>query len=98
MGYNVHEVLNKVVVYITLNSTLKINIFWYDFKLSSFFKMKHKICKEFVHFYKFIFNKKTIKIFFWFIGAILIIFHNKLHKKSLIWKSYVGEKEHAKLM
>ncbi len=27
MGYNVHDVLNKVLVYIALNSTLKINIF-----------------------------------------------------------------------
>ncbi len=58
MGHNVHDVLKQVVVYITLNLTLKINIVWYDFKLSSFFKMKHKICKENVHFYKFMFIKK----------------------------------------
>ncbi len=57
MGYIVHEVLNKVVIYITLNSTLKINIFWNDFKLSSFFKMKHRFYKKYIHFYKFIFNK-----------------------------------------
>jgi hypothetical protein len=58
MGYNVHDVFKKVVVYIKLNSTLKNNIFGYDFKLSPFFKMKHKICKESLHFYKFIFIKK----------------------------------------
>ncbi len=57
MRYNVDNVLNKVVVYITVNSTFKINIFWYDFKLSSFFKMKHRIYKEFVHFYKLMFIK-----------------------------------------
>jgi hypothetical protein len=51
MGYNVHDVLKKVIVYITLN-----NFFLgYDFKLSLFFKVKHKICKKFLHFYKFIF-------------------------------------------
>jgi hypothetical protein len=64
--------------------------------------MKHRIYKEFVHFYKFIFNKKMIKFFFWLIGAILIIFHNKLQKKSfekiIIWKNYFGEKGHARLM
>ncbi len=58
MGYNVHDVLNKVVVYITLNSTFKNNIFWYDFKSLPFLKMKHKICKEYEHFYKFIFIQK----------------------------------------
>jgi hypothetical protein len=52
--------------------------------------MKHKICKESVHFYKFI-----------FIETILIIFHNKLQKQSLknsfIWKSYFGEKKMYKI-
>ncbi len=56
MGYNVHDVLNKFVFYIALNSTLR--VFWYDFRLSSFFKMKHKIFKESIHFYKFVFIKK----------------------------------------
>jgi hypothetical protein len=42
--------------------------------------MKHKICKEYVHFYKFIFIKKWLRIIFRFIGAILIIFHNKFQK------------------
>jgi hypothetical protein len=60
MGYNVGDVLRKIVVYIILNSTLKNNIFSYDFKLSSFFNMKHKIYKESIHFYKFIFIKKMI--------------------------------------
>jgi hypothetical protein len=68
MGYNVHDVLNKVVVYITLNSTLKLNIFLYDFKLSSFFKMKHRIYKEFLHFYKLIFIFKMIGFFFTYWG------------------------------
>ncbi len=58
MGYNVHDALKKVLIYVTLNSTFKIKIFLLDFELSSFFKMKHKICKEFVHFYTFIFIKK----------------------------------------
>ncbi len=31
------------------------NIFWYDLKLSSNFKTKKRICKEFVNFYKFLF-------------------------------------------
>jgi hypothetical protein len=44
--------------YIKLNF-LKINIFWYDFKLSSFFKMKYRIYKEYVHFYKFILFQKN---------------------------------------
>jgi hypothetical protein len=46
MGYDLHDVLKKVVVYITLNSTLKNNIFWYDLKLSSLFKMKHKYARN----------------------------------------------------
>ncbi len=61
MGYNVHDLLKKVVDYVKLNSALKYMNFWYDFKLASFFKTKLKICKEFVHFYKFIFIKKIIK-------------------------------------
>jgi len=64
--------------------------------------MKHKICKEFVHFYKFVFTQKWLRIFFLLIGAILIIFHNKLQKesfkKSFVWKHYFGEKGHAGLM
>ncbi len=64
MGYNVHDVLNKVVVYITLNSTFKN----YHFKLSSIFKMKHKIYKEYVHFYKFILIKKLLNIFLDLLG------------------------------
>jgi cytochrome b6 len=32
-------------------------------------------------------NLKMIKKKYWVIGAILIIFHNKLQKKSFIWKS-----------
>ncbi len=67
MGYNVHNVLNKIVVYIRLNSTLKINIFWYDFKLS-FFKMKHRICKGFVHFYKLMLIKLMIYLFLTYWG------------------------------
>jgi len=48
--------------------------------------MKYRIYKEFVHFYKFIFIKKNLRKKNWIIGAILIIFHNKLQKKSFIWK------------
>jgi hypothetical protein len=97
MGYNVHDVYNKVVFYITLDSTFKISKIWYDFQLSSFFKMKHKIYKEFVHFYRFIFILKWLRIVFWLIGAFLIDFHNKLQKKSFkklfVWKSYFEEKD-----
>ncbi len=57
MEYNVHDVLNFLKIYITLNSK-STNIFWYDFKLSSFIKMKHKICKESIYFYKFILIRK----------------------------------------
>jgi hypothetical protein len=57
MGYNVYDVLYKVEIFITLIQLFKIKIFWYDFKLSSFFKMKHKIYKEFVPFLNYIFNK-----------------------------------------
>jgi hypothetical protein len=53
-----HDVLNKIVVYITLNSTLKNEHFWYNFKSSSFFKMMHKIYKESIHIYKFMFISK----------------------------------------
>jgi hypothetical protein len=41
--YNLHDVFNKVMVYNILNLTLKNHLFWYDLKLSSFLKMKHKI-------------------------------------------------------
>jgi hypothetical protein len=36
------------------------NIFWYDLKLSSFFKMKHRICKEFAKNYKILFVQKGL--------------------------------------
>jgi hypothetical protein len=45
---------------------------------------------------------KMIKRFFLLIKEILIIFHNKLPKKSFknsfVWKGYFGEKKHARLM
>jgi len=73
----------------------KMNIFWYDLKLSSFFKMKHKICKESAKVYKFLFIKNLLKKF----EAALTNFHKKLQnnsfKISLIWKNYFGEKRHA---
>jgi hypothetical protein len=49
--------------------------------------MKCKTCKESIHFLKFLFK---LRIFFWLIGAILIIFHNKLPKNHS--KSYSCEK------
>jgi hypothetical protein len=59
--------------------------------------MKHKIYKESMHFYEFIFIEKN-----WLIGTILIVLHNKLQKKkfknSFIWKSYFGDKIHVILM
>ncbi len=58
MGYNIHDVLNKVLNLLHQIQFFKINIFWYDFKLSSFFNMKQKHCKESIHFYKFISIKK----------------------------------------
>jgi hypothetical protein len=42
-------------------------IFGDDLKVSSFFKMKHLICKESVHLKKFIFNNIQQKKM-WFIG------------------------------
>jgi hypothetical protein len=67
------------------------NIFqWYDLKLSSFFKMKHKICKKPTNSYKFLFIQK------WFYHVIYLgnsnIFHKQFQKKLIIWKSYFGEK------
>jgi hypothetical protein len=53
--------------------------------------MKHKISKEYVHFYKFIFFKKWLRILFLLTRAILIIFHNKLQNKSFK-KSFMYEK------
>jgi hypothetical protein len=88
MGYNLHDVFKKLYFILNRIQLFKINIFWYDMKLSSFFKMKHKICKEFLHFYKFIFIKKWLRKKF--IEAILIIFHNKLPKKS--FKNHLYEK------
>jgi len=59
--------------------------------------MKHKIYKEYVHFYKFIFIKKILRKNNWLIGAILIIYHNKLQKKhsKIHWyeKIILGEKD-----
>jgi len=49
-----------------------------------------------IHIYSKTIKKKKI------IGRILIIFHNKLRKKSFknsfVWKSYCGEKGHVRLM
>jgi hypothetical protein len=59
MGYNVHEVLRKILVYLYKKTFLKFkSIFGYDLKLLSFLKMKHKIYKELTHFQKFIFIQK----------------------------------------
>jgi hypothetical protein len=38
MGYCVHDALNEVVFYNTLNWTFKNELFWYDLKLSWFFQ------------------------------------------------------------
>jgi hypothetical protein len=48
--------------------------------------MKCKICKESIHFWKFLFI--YLFIIFWLIGAILIIFHNKLQKNHSKNHSY----------
>jgi hypothetical protein len=45
--------------------------------------MKHKIYKESMHFYEFIFIEKN-----WLIGTILIVLHNKLQKKNSKIHSY----------
>jgi hypothetical protein len=37
------------------------NIFWYDLKLSSFFKTKHRIYKESTNFYKFLFIQQQLR-------------------------------------
>jgi hypothetical protein len=72
------------------------NFFWYDFKLSSFSKMMHKIYKESVHIYKFIFIPKWLRIFLTYWG-ILIVFHNKLqknHSKNHWYEKIIlGEKD-----
>ncbi len=41
MGYNVHDVLRKVVTYHQKNIKIKKINFEYDLKLLSFFKTKH---------------------------------------------------------
>jgi len=79
--------------HITLNSTFQNNIFWYDFKLSSFFKMKHKNCKESIHFYKFIFIKKWLRKIIDLLGQFWSFFiasrknnHSKRHSyEKLFW-------------
>jgi hypothetical protein len=49
--------------------------------------MKHKICKESIHFYKFIFIQNWLRFFFELLGQ-LIIFHNKLQKQNSKIHSY----------
>jgi len=75
------------------------NIFWYDFKLSLFFKMKHKIYKEFVHFHKFILIKNLLRKKLDLNWGKSNFFHNKLQKKSLknhsYEKNHFGEKRHV---
>jgi hypothetical protein len=61
MGYYVHDTLNEVVFYNTLNWTFKNELILYDLKLSSFFKMEHRICTKYADFYKFIFIKKLLR-------------------------------------
>jgi hypothetical protein len=69
-----------------LDTLKKLNNFWYDFKLSSFLKMKHRICKEFVHLYKFIFIKKMIKKKIELLGQLQSFFIISCKKKSFVWK------------
>jgi hypothetical protein len=42
MGYNVHDVLKKIVVYYTKINQLKMNFFCYDLKLLPFLKRHNK--------------------------------------------------------
>jgi len=69
------------------------NLFWYVSKLSSFFKMKHKIYKEYVQ--MFIYST-MIFLKMWFSEETLNIFHNKLQqisfKFSILWKNLMLEK------
>ncbi len=53
-----------------------------ELKFWSFLKMKHWICKESVHFLKFIFIQLWLKNKMWFIGENSNIFKNKLQKKN----------------
>jgi hypothetical protein len=57
MGYDVHDVLRKVVVYYTKNH----KFIWknYDLKLLSFLKAKHSIYNESLHFQNFTFIQKS---------------------------------------
>ncbi len=59
--------------------------------------MKHKICKESIHFYKFIFIQKLLEFKKKLLGAILIISHNKLqknHSKNHLYEKVIlGEKD-----
>jgi len=64
-------------------------------KLSSFFKMKHKICKESIQFYKFRFIEKWLRknVIYWknsnnFSWQVA----EKKFKKSFVWKSHFGGK------
>jgi hypothetical protein len=72
------------------------NIFWFDLKLSSFFKMKQNlqgICK----FLQILIYSTMIRKKHWFIGGTLTIFHNKLQqisfKKSLYEELILGKKD-----
>jgi hypothetical protein len=67
-----------------------INIFWYDLKLWSFFKIKHK----FSLFWKFIYIQQQLKYNIWCITGTLGIFDNNLQKtpfkNSFLWKLFLG--------
>ncbi len=58
MGYNVRDVLRRIVVYYRRkHRNLKKSIFGYNLKLLSFKKMKHIIYKELTQFQIFILKK-----------------------------------------
>jgi hypothetical protein len=75
------------------------NTVLYDLKLSSFLKMKHRICKEFVNFYKFLFIQQKLRKKSDLLGKILTIFItscNKFHSKNHLYEEKkIGEKRHT---
>ncbi len=81
MGYNVHEIQNKVVVYDKRKKIPKIvSIFLYDSKIN--FQDETQNLTKYTHFEKFIFIQQWLTQNMWSIGPIICIFNNKLQKFS----------------
>jgi hypothetical protein len=83
MGHYVHDALNKVVIYYTLNWIFKNE----HFLVWSFFKMKHRICTKHAHFYKFIFITKWWRKKCDLLGKVISSWNN-IHKWHMVTCSH----------